>query len=387
MKKHFIFIFALLPLALLGQGRHYDEVLRQVERHPLLLAAQQHAEADKAEARAGLLIPNPEVEGAYFWGDPAEIGIRWDLSVSQSFEMPSVLARRARLRELECRAADIEYAALRQQLLYEAQQACADHLYHLAVSGIRQYRLAVATRLAELYARRFAAGDCSILDYNRAQMNLAEVQRAADEAVMQVRSSQVMIDYFVGRQSYDFPYSDYPEALIDGGADGLDSLSPQLRQLRNHCDATRQQLSLSRAQWLPEMSVGYASENIVGETFRGVKAGLSLPLWNQGRAVRRDRIAAEAAAQALEAQRQRVAAERASLRLQMVALRSNLDTLKSAFAQHNSLALLDKALEAGEISLEQYLLQADYYTDQQLLICQTAHQLELAYLQYHSITL
>ena len=79
---------------LLSAQTHYAQVLKDVEaNNPVLLAAQKRAEAQQTAAHVGALLPNPEVEAAYYWGDPASVGVRWDLGISQSFEMPSVMVR------------------------------------------------------------------------------------------------------------------------------------------------------------------------------------------------------------------------------------------------------------------------------------------------------
>ena len=163
--------------------------------------------------------------------------------------------------------------------------------------------------------------------------------------------------------------------------------NPSLRLLDNQVEAARYQRQLSRAQWLPEMSVGYASENVVGQSFRGVKVGLSLPIWSQQRAVKASRLAEAAATEELSSQR----TERFS-RLQCMfhrheALIRNVGNLREAFQRCNSIDLLDKALDAGEISLEQYLLEADYYYNIEMQIWDVAHELEQLHLHLYSITL
>lgn len=115
---------------LLGAQTHYAQVLKDVEaNNPVLLAARKRAEAQQTAAHVGALLPNPEVEAAYFWGDPSSVGIRWDLGISQSFEMPSVMVRRARLRNLQEQAASLDYQVVRNATLLEAQLTCADIIY------------------------------------------------------------------------------------------------------------------------------------------------------------------------------------------------------------------------------------------------------------------
>ena len=56
---------------LLSAQTHYAQVLKDVEaNNPVLLAARKRAEAQQTAAHVGALLPNPEVEAAYYWGDP-----------------------------------------------------------------------------------------------------------------------------------------------------------------------------------------------------------------------------------------------------------------------------------------------------------------------------
>ncbi len=380
-----------LPARLDAQT-HYAQVLKDVEaNNPVLLAARKRAEAQQTAAHVGALLPNPEVEAAYYWGDPSSVGIRWDLGISQSFEMPSVMVRRARLRKLQEQAAGLDYQVVRNATLLEAQLTCADIIYYRALGMIYTRRCQAAIRIADLYQRRYAAGDCSILDYNRAQMNLADVQNRAAEINLQGDHAVHDLQRLVGGESYLFYQSEYEEVRVETSFESwyeqLEMQNPSLRLLDNQVEAARYQRQLSRAQWLPEMSVGYASENVVGQTFRGVKVGLSLPIWSQQRAVKASRLAEAAATEELSSQRTEWFSRLQCMFHRHEALIRNVGNLREAFQRCNSIDLLDKALDAGEISLEQYLLEADYYYNIEMQIWDVAHELEQLHLHLYSITL
>lgn len=380
-----------LPARLDAQP-HYAQVLKDVEaNNPVLLAARKRAEAQQTAAHVGALLPNPEVEAAYFWGDPSSVGIRWDLGISQSFEMPSVMVRRARLRNLQEQAAGLDYQVVRNATLLEAQLTCADIIYYRALGMIYTRRCQAAIRIADLYQRRYAAGDCSILDYNRAQMNLADVQNRAAEINLQGDHAVHDLQRLVGGESYLFYQGEYEEVRVETSFESwyeqLEMQNPSLRLLDNQVEAARYQRQLSRAQWLPEMSVGYASENVVGQSFRGVKVGLSLPIWSQQRAVKASRLAEAAATEELSSQRTEWFSRLQCMFHRHEALIRNVGNLREAFQRCNSIDLLDKALDAGEISLEQYLLEADYYYNIEMQIWDVAHELEQLHLHLYSITL
>ena len=397
MKKIFIFCISLWAIAFvqmpsLWAQPHYAQVLKDVEaNNPILRAARSEAEARQTAAHVGSLLPNPQVEVAYFWGDPAATGIRWDLGISQSFELPSVLVRRARLRNLQEQAAGLDYQQLRKTVLLETQQCCADIIYYKAVSYVYYQRVQNAISLSQLYQKRFEQGDCSIIDYNRAKMNLADMQNLSVNADLQRVHSLQHLNVLTNQEGYMLPLDTFPEIvsfpLFDEWYHPLEMNNPELRQLENQVETTRQQSQLSRAQWLPTVSVGYASENLVTSSFRGVKIGLDIPLWSQRNAVKAANLTHQAALQKFEGQRVVLADELRCMFHRHEALRLVTRNLETAFEQCVSIDLLDKALEAGEINLEQYLQQVEYYYSIKLRILGAKYELEQLHLQLFSAML
>ena len=382
---------ALLPASLVAQP-HYAQVLKDLEAKNLTLqAAAKQAEAQQHAAHVGMLLENPDIEAAYYWGDPSENGIRWDVSISQSFEMPSVLVRRARLRNLQENAAGLNYQALRYATLLESQQLCADLIYYRNMAAIYSRRYVSATRLAELYQHRYEAGDCSILEYNRAQMNLADMQNKSTLANLDVDLAMHDLCHLMNVESYSFPQMTYDsvwsEPSFEAWYEKMEMRNPELRQLDNQLAISRQEEQLSRAHWLPHLTLGYAAENVVGDTWRGATVGLTLPLWSQQRAVRAAKLQTEASQAALDAKRTELFTKLQCMYHRHEALIRELQTLRAAFRQNNSVALLDKALDAGEISLEQYLQQVNYYNEIEIEIWNTARQLEQLHLLLYSVEL
>lgn len=371
---------------------HYSQVLQYAEKHnPTLQAATKRAEAEKTAAHLGALLPDPEIGAAYYWGDPAELGKRWDLHVTQSFDMPSVMIRKARLRNLEEQAAELNYQLVRTNLLLEIQEMCADWIYYHGVAEVYSRRRESAYHMAQLYQKRFETGDCSVLEYNRAQMYLADMQNMESEALLKEDHATHHLRLLAGGNDFPAFSPEYEPVKIESNFEdwyqALEMRNPTLRLLDNQVEASNQQMQLSRAEWLPTMDLGYNSENRVGETFRGVTVGLSIPLWSQQRAVRTARLRAEASQMELESQRSQIRTHLSCTFHRHATLMHNVESLKKALRQHDSQTYLEQALEAGEISLEQYLQQTDYYYNIELQIWETSHELELLHLFLYAVEL
>ena len=106
--KAFIFIILYIaPFVALAQDR-YAAVLQRIETNNITLAAlREQTEAQKIENRTGIYISNPEVEFNYLWGNPAAIGRRTDLAVTQSFDFPTAYGHRRNIGDLQSRSQKI----------------------------------------------------------------------------------------------------------------------------------------------------------------------------------------------------------------------------------------------------------------------------------------
>lgn len=392
MKKILFLIVITLVAAGAQAQRRYESVLRLVEEHnPMLQAARQHSEAHQLEAHVGTLLPNPEVELSLFRGNPADQGARWDLRVTQSFEMPSVYIRRARLRNLSEQAAQLDYDTFRNSLLKETQLLCAELVYARGVASTLDRQNTWAYELVQLYEKRMEQGDCSMLEYNRVRMQWAEIQDKGNRAVLYAENLYNDLQNMIGMSQTNIYLSEYDTVILptDFGSwyDTVEMSNPQLRTLQNAVETSQQELQLSRAHWLPEMSVGYVSETVTGAAFRGVAVGMTLPLWSQQRAVKQANAEYTAAHQELEAQRTVTGNTMRSKREKLITLQRNLEGMREAYKKYDSRELLEKALKAGEITLEQYLLQTDYYLQQELTIWEIAYELERGYIDLYAFTL
>ena len=56
----------------------------------------------------------------------------------------------------------------------------------------------------------------------------------------------------------------------------LDSLHPEIQKLALEELMVNTQLKLSRSQWMPNLMLGYESEEVLSEKFQGIKAGISM---------------------------------------------------------------------------------------------------------------
>jgi len=150
MKKLTIsLLFTLLLWPVIAQNET-ERVLKEIEDNNItLISIRKEIEAQKLNNRTGIYLSNPEVEFNYLWGSPAPVGNRTDISVTQSFDFPTVYGHRSRIAKLENDNLDLKYQSERLHLLLRARQLCTELVYYNALSKEYSSRLANAQRIAE----------------------------------------------------------------------------------------------------------------------------------------------------------------------------------------------------------------------------------------------
>ena len=393
MKRYFIIITTLLAIGATAFAqnadtsappRYYNHVLRVVEQSsPKAKAIIAASRAEQSSIQAESLFDSPSIEGGYYLGSPSDIGRRWDLSVTQSFDMPSVYHHRSQLRTMNRQQVQLQTAVELSAILHQAQQYCAQSAYYHQLIILLQENAANAQQVADLYAKRLAHGDCNMIEYNRAMMNQ---QRSSNELALALSESEALrnrLMVLTGGQAFPDIQQFEASSAMDWQQHYLDS-SPQQQLMQLQQDISEQEVALSYAERLPHVEVGYASENVVGETFRGATLGITIPLWNNRRKVQAAQIHQAATQSQSELLSYQQSSEADILWKQALSLRQQITSLYSSLQQFDNRGLIVKALQSGEMTLEEYLLNMDYYIELHRQILDQELDLELTMLEIHS---
>jgi len=367
--------------------RGYDAVLQQIEVNNTTLAAlRKQTDADKIGNRTGLTPVNPEVEFNYLWGNPALIGNRTDISVRQTFDFPTAYAHRNRIAGLQNENAELAYKVERINVLLLAKQTCIELVYFNALAKEYAARLQNAERIAAAYKAKWDAGEVSILEHKKAQLNLSTVQADVARIDVETRRATSLLKQLNGGEEITFHDTDLPPSPAERGwGRGFEdwyataeTKSPVLQYISGQIEISRQQVKLNQALGLPKFSAGYMSEKVVGQHFQGVTLGASIPLWENKNRVNYARAQIQAAELALEDNKVQFYNRLQSHHLKAVALQQNAQKLRQSLSDYGNEPLLKKALDAGEISLLNYLLEIEYYYDVMNKVLEAERDFEMA---------
>lgn len=361
-------IYLTLLACLLTMGTHaqVSDILQEIEQNNTLLASlRQQLEAEKTGNRVGLNPENPEVEYRHLWGRPAEVGNGTEVEVTQQFDFPTAYIQKRKLAGLLDSRAELQYKVERKDILWEAQRLCIQLIYQNALAEVTADEFMLTVKLGEAYEKRFTNGEISILDFNKVKYDFLEAQKAYQEVVIEQEFLQKELIRLNGGKAISLRETAFPVCIVPDDFNAW----YEANQARNHSlsvrtmevNTSKTAEKLQRSMNLPKLSAGYVYETVLNEKSHGVILGVSIPLWGNKNTVKQLKAQTQANIR-LE--------EDASLQYyhQAEALYkrvSNQQQLLKRFAldeqTNETPALLEKALNAGEISLIEYILELGTY--------------------------
>ena len=385
MKAIIITMMVLFAGITLNAQNNINPVLSSIEENNTTLKAlREQAEADKLQNKTGIFLDDPEVGFNYLWGNPSNVGNRTDFSVTQTFDIPTITGMKSRLANGRNNLVEWQYKADRMNILLEAKQYCVELVYYNSLLKELYLRLEHAQTIAKGYKDRMDRGDVSILEYNKVNLNLSTIQGEISRMEVERDALLAQLKRLNGGIDVVFNEADYGSRELPLNFNEwyvqAEDKNPVLAYVRNEIEVSQKQVSLSKAMNLPKFTAGYMSEKVVGQRYQGVSLGISIPLWSNKNQVKQAK-AAVAAAQSREADTKQQFYSQLQIQYsKAMGLKTTADKYRRSLANVNKTILLKKALDAGEISLLDYMVEMGLYYDNvnQTLAAERDYQLAFA---------
>ena len=382
--KLYILGWMLLGTLTMRAQNSIDQVLKSIETNNKSLQANtKMTDAQKLEAQTGKFLANPSVEWEQMWGNRNNPGSEYTLTVKQSLDFPTTYSNKNKLANLKANTIGFQSAAYRQQLLLNAKQTCIEIIYLRKQKSLLDERLANAETMFALYKKRFESGDANQLELNKIQLELLNAQNQSRLNKAALTAAEEQLRNFNGGNPITFDATDYPtgEELInfDQLQAAFMEADPNLKSLTGDQEIANREVKLSRSLTLPKFDVGYkrnAAKDHVASN--GFMVGVSIPLFENKNTVKKAKAQAEFATASLEDNRLNLKTNLQQLYQQAEALQISRADYAKVLEQQRNIELLNKALNAGQLSV------IDYFTE--LTTIYDSHQ---SYLdvekEYHSI--
>lgn len=358
MKRFLIAATLLLTLNSASADNEIDRVLTLVAQNNLTLKAQKHeGEAQVLDVKASNALAGPSVEYSPFFKEGYGGVAESELVVSEEIEFPTKYAMRRKQATLLQESTGHAYDKERRDILLQAKLLCMDIIRTNQTIGMLQQRMDGSNTLKEMYAKRMEAGDANILEVNKVELDCMEVGMLLTE--MQNERIQLLqqLQQLNGGQAIEVKAMEFPEEAAITDYDTFVKMAllsdADIQMAEASLRSAMHEVSASRKEWLPNITMGYRRNTEMKEQVNGVLVGLSFPLLGNGNKVKAARSRQKSAEIQVEQARLEKETQLRSCYQQMMSMQQVLDHSDVKMMQQ-TLSLLSKALQHGEISALQY---------------------------------
>lgn len=362
--QRFVNVAALLLLSIGGLSAQntLDAALSQIEiNNPALRTERQRVEAAAKEYQTGIWLYNPQVSYDWLKGFPNSAGNQNDLTVTQPFDYPAAYSRRRKLADLKTGQLAFESQDLRQDVLLEAKRIGIQLIYLNKRRAELTRRLRDAEQFLADYQKKYDARDATALDLNKARHQVVNLK--TELKLLEAEASERLTSLAALNGGAAIAVTDtlYPAVaalpVFDSLAQTITSSDPGLQFLQAQQEVGAAQVSLTRALNLPKMEAGYRYQGILGQNFHGLHLGLSVPLWENKNRLAQQQLQSAYYAGQLESRRNERFYDVKRLYEKYQNLQAGLDEYRQSLLSLNNMELLDKALQAGQITTLEYFVE------------------------------
>jgi cobalt-zinc-cadmium efflux system outer membrane protein len=354
---------ALTSLHVIPQAS-LDSLLSAVlQNNRSIIGSAQYLENKRIASRTNLYPENPEVEFGHMWSSTSEVGNRTDFTLSQTFDFPRVYVNRSKLSKAGVEKASQTVQGVRQETLLGAKQLWVEKVYLNRKKNVLQERMEQAEAVDNYLQKQFENGEISKLRYNKALLLKASLRAELDLLEAESATIDTEISRVAGVSApeiKDTLYYATDRAILDSVL-AISTADPLYLAVKQEMEMLNLQKQLTRSLTMPKLKTGYYSESLPNLQMRGVLVGLSIPLWenaNKVKAAEAEIISAELAA---DKYRSDQVSGIMQTHIRYKSYKKQSTELASALELSNDPALLNLAMESGEISLVEFYYETDLY--------------------------
>lgn len=358
MKRFLATVALLLALNSAFADNDIATVLRQVAQNNLTLKALSHeGEAEVNDLKADNVLAGPSVEYSPFFKSGYNGIAESELVVSEEIEFPTKYSDRRKQASLHQETTEHILNKERRDILLQAKLLCLDIIrLNQSIQMLKQ-RLEGSTILKQMYEKRMQAGDTNILEMNKVDLDRMEVGMLLSEMENERIVMLQQLQQLNGGKPIDIQATDFPEDNPITDYDEFVKLAllsdADLMVAEASLRSATHDVKMSRKEWLPNITMGYRRNTEMKEQVNGILLGVSFPLMNNSNKIKAAQNRQKSAEIRVEEVRMEKEMMLRSYYQQLISLQQVLDHSDVKMMQE-TLTLLSKALQHGEISALQY---------------------------------
>lgn len=354
-------------------------------RNPEIVAAKKRWEEEKAKITAVRTWPDPQL-GVEFWGRNET----W-YDFSQEIPFPGKLSLKAEAQAHEARRQMELYQAKGQEILQKVKAAYYSYFLARRQKELFEESVELSKHFSIVAENKYSVNQASQSDVLKAQVEYSKALNTLATLGQDVEVAQAELnallnqspDALLGKPvepplpSLDFTYPVLEKMALEH--------RPELRSARHHVNHMQSELSVARADFLPDTMVQYSRRTFSGgdsppdDNIIMVKFNVPLWFWRQGSEVKAARLAKEGAEAELQSTETMTRADLKSLLVKAQTARRSVElyntsvipqaeaSLRAASAGYEAgtagfLDLLDSQRSWLEFQVEYFQSLAEYWS-------------------------
>lgn len=362
-----IILMAVIGIAMIGKAQSFEDALYLIANNNVELKAQIEAnELVVQSAKSENVLVAPELGYEHNWSNRG-LGTKWGFSVTQSFDWPGIYGKRGKAIDATKSAMEFLNKSNQVDKLLQIKLAIIDIVNINEQIKLWQQLEQNMLQLRDKYQMAYQNGEVSILDVNKIKIQCVSVSRQLSQLDIQrqvLYSSLVAMNGGNDCAELVAKLMTYPADELKGEEEYVNRLNdfdPEIQYEQFMATSEVYSAQAARMNRYPGLSLGYKYTNELGDVFNGFTIGVSLPFFSQKSKIK----ATQAAANAREHQLQQLKIEKLAAiyaqRHKVINLKREIEEYKPIFEQSDNLDLLKKSLDAGQISLIEYLQEVNFF--------------------------
>ena len=260
---------------------------------------------------------------------------------------------------------EVEYRKNRIDILLEAQKLIIEVISYNNLINELNTRLGYTDKIVEAFRKGFDLGENNILDLNKANMELIKVKNDLKKIETERDILNNTLTTLNGGNKIEITASSFGNVSLPADFESwyltAEASSPLLAYVRANIELNKEEVKYNKSLWAPTITAGYMSEDVVGEKFQGITLGVSIPLWSNKNKIKQAKAAVRAAESAQEDAKLQFYNYIFNLYTRSKALEEVYNNYLVGLTSVDNSALLVKALNAGQISLLDYIMETQLY--------------------------
>ncbi len=273
-----------------AQRLSIDSILCHVERNNTALQAlAKNNEAEKLSLKSANNLRETTINYSPFYADGVGGVASSEFIVSQEFDFPTLYAARSKAAKLESKNLDMEYFALRNDILLEAQLLCIDMLYLYDVCEVLDSRRQMAQNMQKHYETMCKEGSATIIELNKVKLEHMKAKAEHEQSQADFAVALQALVALNGNKPIEVdPFNQHFAPLPDDNTILAEYMAndAQLKAASAQTDVSAQQIKVSKQNGMPKLSVGYRRNTELSSARNGFLVGAAIPIFSNRNKVR-----------------------------------------------------------------------------------------------------